>query len=207
MHRAIEEKVQQGMESSEAIEQFLREEGLLDSTRDTESWDAETETSEFDVEMHPGWDHEQAEDERTDDVWRDSDAGPVWNTSGLESDEVENHRLRQVAEDLWLSVASFFDEVEDADGYYVTNLIHVLGEVSGGLAQAFPGDQADPLDSGWRLVQLKRAWRGVAFAQGALIPLYAAGLLKEQDVKKFRSALAELSTGVADEVARIRQQI
>jgi hypothetical protein len=207
MHRAIEEKVQQGMESSEAIEQFLREEGLLDSSRNSESWDAETETSEFDVEMHHGWDHEQAEGERSEDAWRDSDVGPVWNTSGFESDEVENNRLRKVAEDLWLSVAGYFDEVEGADGYYVTNLIQVLGEVSGGLAQAFPGDQADPLDAGWRLVQLKRAWRGVAFAQGALIPLYAAGLLKEQDVKKFRSALAELSTGIADEVARIRQQI
>jgi hypothetical protein len=32
-------------------------------------------------------------------------------------------------------------------------------------------------------------------------------LLNEQDVEELRSTLAELSTGIADEVARIRERI
>lgn len=78
-------------------------------------------------------------------------------------------------------------------------------EIMGGLAQALSPSLGDSLDRGLTLVQLKRAWRGVAFAKGALVPLCAAGLLEVRDLDEMRDALAELAVGIADEISRIRQ--
>ncbi len=74
----------------------------------------------------------------------------------------------------------------------------------GGLAQALTDRDHDALDFGLRVVQLKRALRGAAFAKGALFPLRST-VGAEQSDELFRT-LKQMETDILSALGRLRSE-
>jgi hypothetical protein len=72
----------------------------------------------------------------------------------------------------------------------------------GGLAQALSSRDPDAGDYGLRVVQLKRALRGAAFARGALFPLRST-LSVEQFDELFHT-LQQMETALVSELGKLR---
>lgn len=170
--------MQAGADSSEAFENAMRNEGLIDLPGEDESAEDSfaAEASRFRLEAD-------------DEAWRES-LPPQWE-SDLDScdDDLiddsarEEHPLQQLASDLYLRVSKLMEAASDQRSSHVETLMHGLGEIAGGLTQALTDreTQIDGLHRGLALVQLKRALRGASFARGALFPLRAAALLKQDE--------------------------
>ncbi len=196
LHRAIEEQLQQGIDHARAFENALSAEGIGEAPQD-----AETDAPDDDISAGLP----------DDEPWRESLPGEVWEDepSDLASDASirERHPLQRVASDLRVRAHQLFTGAGSSVAVNVQALEHGLGEISGGLAQAFALQRWRSIrrDRGWELVQFKRAWRGTAFAKGALIPLAAAGLIDKSDYEDFRDALQQLTEGILEEITQIRE--
>jgi hypothetical protein len=78
------------------------------------------------------------------------------------------------------------------------------GDALGGLAQALSHRDHDAEDYGLRVVQLKRALRGTAFARGVLFPLRAT-ISEEQFDELFRT-LQRMETDIVSELGKVRSE-
>ena len=78
------------------------------------------------------------------------------------------------------------------------------GDAMGGLAQALSDRDHDAEDYGLRIVQLKRALRGAAFARGALFPLRST-MSAEQFDELFRT-LEQMETDIVSELGKVRSE-
>ncbi len=159
------------------------------------------------------------EPEVPDEPWRDDDDDDQASLESLEDDIVEHgagfdddsddgpfkrHPLLQKATDFFVRLDKLFPEEDPHAASNVRALYHGAAEAVGGLAQALSGPDEDALDFGLRLVQLKRALRGVAFARGAVYPLRS--ILGKEVSDELFDTLKELATDIASEIGRIRSE-
>ena len=103
------------------------------------------------------------------------DAGfPEAGDDRFEAEPQERHPLLQKSMDLLLRLHTLFGDDDPRFARALATLHQGAGDAMGGLAQALSDRDDDAVDFGLRVVQLKRALRGAAFARGALFPLRSA---------------------------------
>ena len=171
VNRAIEEHLANGEDIDEAVEAAMLEEtaaGLPDEESEDESDDWREDLEDVDDEADEPWKESLPEGIRDDDDDEDGDF-----------DGRPRHPLQQRAFDLIMRLHKLLgsgrEERRQTDktesGSHESVLLHGAGEIMGGLAQALGAvSEFEPI-LGLSVVQLKRAIRGAAFAQGALFPL------------------------------------
>ena len=190
LQRAIEELTSRGLDHKTAFEQAMRE--IVPELPQDDREPAEASSLEDDQDSFESLE---------DDI-----AGQ--GTRFDESDEdtpVERHPLLQKATDFYVGLDKLFPEGDPPLAPLVRTLYQGAGEAVGGLAQALSNPDEDALDQGLRLVQLKRALRGVAFARGAVFPLRST-LGKEQSDKLF-ATLEELASEIVSEIGKVRSKL
>jgi hypothetical protein len=117
-------------------------------------------------------------------------------------DEKERHPLLQKAMDLLVRFDAHFRNMDPQLAPALGTLYRGAGDAMGGLAQALLGRDDDAGNRGLRVIQLKRALRGAAFARGALFPLRPT-LGAEQFDELYRT-LEEIETETVSELGRVR---
>jgi hypothetical protein len=122
----------------------------------------------------------------------------------FEAEEHERHPLLQKAMDLLERLDTQFHDEGPRSAPVLTTLFQGAGDAMGGLAQALSHRDPDAVDYGLRIVQLKRALRGAAFARGALFPLRST-MSKEQFEELFRT-LKQMETDIVSELGKVRCQ-
>ena len=155
------------------------------------------------------------ETERLDEPWRD-DGPPPFSESlvdenasfgeaaddSIAADVEERHPLLQRAMDLLEHLHSLFRDMDLRLAPSLGLLYQGAGDAMGGLAQALSHREHDADDNGLRIVQLKRALRGAAFARGALFPLRST-FSAEQFDELFRT-LQQMETDIVSELGKVR---
>ena len=122
----------------------------------------------------------------------------------FEAEEEERHPLLQRAMDLLVRFDSLFRDEDPRFAPSLGTLYQGAGDLMGGLAQALSHRDHDAEDYGLRVVQLKRALRGAAFARGALFPLRST-ISAEQFDELFRT-LQEMETDIVSELGKVRAE-
>jgi hypothetical protein len=122
----------------------------------------------------------------------------------FEAEAEQRHPLLQKAMDLLLRLDRLFGDKDPRVVPALGTLFQGAGDAMGGLAQALGGRDHEPDDYGLRVVQLKRALRGAAFAKGALFPLRST-LSREQFGELFQT-LQQMETEVVSELGKIRSE-
>lgn len=200
VHRAIEEQLRMGSDPAAAFEEALRQEGLIDLPGDSDGEESPSASGAIDA----GPDSE---------AWRAS-VSQEWGASDELLDEAPplpahrtRHPLQQIASDLSLRVFELSGAIGDRGTSHTGILVQGVGEICGGLAQALMPRVTRFLDihRGWALVQLKRALRGAAFAQGALFSLLEAKLISPEQGDEMRRELEQLEDGIRQELSLIRE--
>ena len=197
LHRAMEEELRTGTDYSAAFENAMRNEGIID-------WTEEPDTDGEDF----SWEADSFEAKPADESWRENlPPNSIYDDDPLETFERARHPLQQIASDLHVRIFKLFAEKNESRSGNIGTLMHGVGEIGGGLAQALMDrDTAqDSFARGLALVQLKRALRGAAFAKGALFPLRAEALLSEDHFNDLRGTLQQLEEGIVGELTRIRE--
>jgi hypothetical protein len=121
-----------------------------------------------------------------------------------EAEEGERHPLLQQAMDLIKRLDALFPDDGPRFAPALATLYQGAGDAMGGLAQALSDRDHVALDYGLRVVQLKRALRGAAFARGALFPLRST-ISAEQFDELFRT-LEQMETDILSELGRLRSE-
>jgi hypothetical protein len=145
----------------------------------------------IDERLNRGEDHETAFREALREVVPDHE-------------EDEQHPLLRRATDLIVQLDSIFPEQDPHLAPSLDILYRGLCEIAGGLAQALSDRDHDSDQYGQRIVQLKRALRGAAFAHGALFPLRTS-LAKTKSAELFRT-LEQMQTDILAEQDRVRSE-
>ena len=196
MERAIQEGLSRGLDHETALRDALRE-------------------------VVPGTPHEETE--RSEEPWRDEGHSSFGESlvyqaeaegvgfrdahdDSLETEEEERHPLLQKAMDLLVRLGKIFPEEDTRLAPALGTLYQGAGDAMGGLAQALgrPDDDDDAVDYGLRVVQLKRALRGAAFARGALFPLRST-ISAEQFAELYRE-LGQMETEIFSELGKLRDR-
>ncbi len=198
MHRAMEEQLRTGADHAEAFDNAMRSEGIIDlpGEPDEDDFAPEAEASRFEIEPE-------------DESWRESLPPELESDDdSFDNFERERHPLQQQASDMHVRVLTLFKGAAERQSSHIGTLLHGVGEIGGGLAQALVrrDTERDGLQRGLALVQLKRALRGAAFASGALFPLRADGLLSDEDFADLQRTLKQLEAGIAGKLTRIREE-
>src|SRR5262249_17711848 len=120
------------------------------------------------------------------------------------AEEKEPHPLLQQAMDLLERLRSSFPDEDPRSAPSLGTLYQGAGDLIGGLAQALTHREQDAEDYGPRVVQLKRALRGAAFALGALFPLRS--ILSARRFDELFRTLQQMETDIASELGRVRFQ-
>lgn len=201
LHRAIEEQTIRGDEPGDALENAMRNEGLIDLPGEEPS----PEVSEAIAELN---------DAAADEPWRESLPESEWSDEddGLFDDDVggdrTRHPLQKLAMDFYLRLHHLCKDVsDDWLSSHMGMLMGGAGDLMGGLAQALGSyhSSLDGLDRGLSLVQLKRALRGLAFSRGALYPLSADGVIDAAAFEELSATLKEIESGILVELNDIRE--
>jgi hypothetical protein len=190
MQRSLEERRSRGEEDDEALENAIRDLGL-----------------ELPGEEVPSADDSWS-DERPELTLPDELDSAVEEEDPLMTAERERHPLLQRAMDLVHDLHTIF---RDADGPYESSLRTLFqgaGDIMGGLAQAlstYEDDEDDELDMhGLRIVQLKRALRGAAFARGALFSLSPLLTVAQRD--GLARTFAQMQEDIFQHIGQLRSQ-
>lgn len=189
IQRAIADQLRSGADHSSAVEDAMRNEGLLDLPGEPDARDMSDELDDDDLPLDS------------------TDGDDEFDHEQFEEVELEDHPLLEFASDLHLRVIQLVKEADEKQSTLVGSLLRGMGDITGGLAQALTGRDT-PLDSfarGLCLVQLKRALRGAAFARGAVYPLQAAAVLSSNHCDELQQDLTRLVDGIHVELARIRE--
>lgn len=168
MHRALEERLQQGEPHEEALENAMRDVGI--------PVPGDPRIDEYDEDDEDWFDSDAELD--VDDEWEST--GEEWKESVAEDDKSpgpfdrERHPLLERAMDLLHRLHDEFKDQLSEQESSLETLFQGAGDLMGGLSQAtarYSDDEVEALDVhllGLHVVQLKRALRGAAFARCAL---------------------------------------
>ncbi|MHC4601563.1 MAG: hypothetical protein ACYS47_21420 [Planctomycetota bacterium] len=195
MSRFIEEALARGEDHEVALNRALEAEGIgLD-----ESLGEEKEEEWKSAEPPPAPECEPEEPE----AWAPESSG---SDGGLFD---FGHPLQETAKELLLRVSGLRRGREK--GFYdpLLDMESGLLDVNGGLAQALGryGQEGGRGEAGWNLVQLKRALRGAAFAQGALFRVKHEGQVDRETFGSLRAALDGLQEDVLIEIGAARARL
>jgi hypothetical protein len=134
----------------------------------------------------------------------DTDAFREADGEGFNAEDDKRHPLLQQAMDLMVRLATFLPDEDPRFAHSLRTLYEGVGDAMGGLAQGLSDPDDDALHFGLRIVQLKRALRGAAFARGALFPLRTA-MSAEQFDELFRT-LQQMETDIVSELGKVRSE-
>jgi hypothetical protein len=190
MQRAIDERRSRGLDDATAFRDALRD--IVPDLPDDET-------------------------ERFDEPWRDDEHPPVGESLAddgarfgeegddpFEAEAEKCHPLLQRAMDLLVRFHSLFGDADPRWAPALGTLYQGAGDAMGGLAQALSHRDHDAEAYGLRVVQLKRALRGAAFARGALFPL-RSNLSAEQFDELF-GTLQQMETDIVSELSKVRSE-
>ena len=174
LHRAVEERLQNGEPHDEAFENILPDIGIS-VPGDPSVTDGDDEEEELEADWS-----ENNVDTDEDESWSDSDE--TWQESHDEDDDEDlfdrdQYLLLQQATDLYHRLHPVIRKHRDKHDVSLRTLFQGAGELMGGLSHAIAScdDEEeygrDPNPVGLHIVQLKRALRGASFARGALFQL------------------------------------
>jgi hypothetical protein len=159
-------------------------------------------------ESDEGEDHEDWRDSLPEELPEEAFAAEGSVEDDESSDEGfearDRHPLQQRASDLLLRLHHLLPPETKGPGTAGV-LMNGVFDIAGGLAQALCFPEDDDFFAGLCVVQLKRSLRGAAFAQGALFPLRADGLIDEGTFKELYATLKGLQNDIYDELRRRRE--
>jgi hypothetical protein len=194
MQRVIEEEMAKGVEIDDALDAAIEEVvPQLDWLEDSDEVESD---QEFYAEAG------DAPEEADDEPWLESLPDEV--RSDRDEDDsfaaMEKHPLQQAATDLLMKLYDIAKALPERTTNFDA-LMRSAGEITGGLAQALPPPidfDADDVEIGLTIVQLKRALRGAAFVRGALFLVRADKLLSEGQFADFMGATGTLSRQILE---------
>jgi hypothetical protein len=196
VQRAIERHLSQGEELDAAFDAAMNEETAAGLPADESDED----------EDHEDW-RDSLPEELPADAFAEGSVGDDESSDaafGGGFERLDRHPLQQRASDLLMRLHKLLPpETRSPDSTGV--LMHGALDISGGLAQALSFPEGDEFSAGLCVVQLKRSLRGAAFAQGALFPLRADGLIDEETFKELYATLNGLQSDIYDELRRRRE--
>lgn len=196
LHRAIEQRQQQGEDSGDALENAMRDEGLIDLPGESN-----LEGGRFDDQHFVDDDWNEGND--SDEPWLASLPAEIVDDDDDFDAADEIHPLQERASDLFMRLHKVMPE-DSTRNSHQSILSGGCGDLIGGLAQALSSSPSDVV--GLSTVQLKRALRGTAFARGALIPLQIEGILPKEACHQLASELEFIAAEIQDELARLRDR-
>ncbi|MFM9962010.1 MAG: hypothetical protein ACKV2Q_12385 [Planctomycetaceae bacterium] len=218
LHRALEQRLQNGEDHSTAFENALRDIGL--SVPGDPDWPIDDDTEDSTNRLNdPAFDSEANEAWSEADAWKQAALDDVPESDKVFDDEMEreerhDHPLLRRATELWHSLT---DQFKDADARHepqLRTLFRGVGDLVGGLAQATSGafdrdddDAFSPLDEmqfGLTVTQLKRSLRGIAFARGALCNLRE--IIPPTESERYQHTLTNLNDDILEELHRERER-
>lgn len=198
LYRAMEERRNLGEDTGDALQNAMRDEGILPLPEEL--------SDEDECDFDP-FDDEEDMDAEDDEPWRESLPEAVQDDEDAQDPFLggdREHPLQKRSMDLMLRLHDLLKGSEQ-DWSRFTTLNRGAGEIMGGLAQALsprPFARSD----GWDLVQLRRALRGAAFARGALFPLRAEGFLTDEVFEELDDTIAQMETDILAELMRVRAE-
>ena len=193
MQCAIEERRSRGLDDETA---FGMRSGT--SSRSTPTRKPNDSTSRGATTKHPPFDESPADEAAGRAMFEEADDDP------FEAEEEERHPLLQQAMDLLMRLDSLFCDADPRFAPSLDTLYQGAGDAMGGLAQALSHRDHDADDYGLRVVQLKRALRGAAFARGALFPLRSA--MSSAQFDELFSTLKQMETDIVSELGKVRSE-
>jgi hypothetical protein len=196
IQRAIEERRSRGGDVESAFRDALREVLAEPSDEDSDAIDEPWRDDE-----HLSFDESLADKDADEDAGLTEAEDEPFETR---ESAKERHPLLQKAIDLLLRIDSVFRDEDPRFAAPLRTLYQGAGDAMGGLAQALSRRHEDDEDYGLRVVQLKRALRGAAFARGALFPLRPA-TSKEQFDELF-GTLKQMETDIVSELGKVRAE-
>jgi len=179
------------------------------------------ETAFEDALLHVVPDLPDDETERFDEPWRDDKHPPFGESLAIEAagegagfreadddpfeaEEEEPHPLLQKSMELLERLDSLFRAGGPRSAPALVTLYQGAGDAMGGLAQALSHRNRDAADYGLRVVQLKRALRGAAFARGALFPLRST--MSAEQFDELLRTLQQMETDIVFELGKVRSE-
>jgi hypothetical protein len=191
--RALEERGSRGEDDDKAFEHALNDLGLEIPGEEPGPADEPWRDDE------PEWSAEPSDGETAHD--------DVGGNDGDEEHELftakgERHPLLADAMELLQELHTIFRNDDPRLASSLSTLFQRAGDVMGGLAQALSGRADDIDDYGLRVVQLKCALRGAAFARGALILLRPVVSAAQGD--ELQRRLEKLGRDIFQELTHIR---
>jgi hypothetical protein len=191
LQRSLEERRSRGEDDEKAFENALGDLGLEIPDEEEEPLDEPWQDDE--QEPFAGTLEDEALADEDDD---DQDA--------LFSAKAERHPLLNRAQDLLQELHAIFRGADQRFASSLHTLFQGAGDAMGGLAQALSGHRDDAEEYGLRVIQLKRALRGAAFARGALFGL--RGAISAGQFEGLYRQLGELEKDVFNELSRLRSE-
>ncbi len=197
IQRAVEERMQAGDSTEEALRAAFDAELGAFADDSPERWESEQ------------GDEEEAEEEPTE-AWQESAETPPEDSTFI---HVERHPLLKRTTKLLVAAMR---QLEDRESPAIDPFMQGLMDLNGGLAQALDDEEEvaegwqdsddDETDAGLIIVQLKRALRGAAFAKGSLYNL-DDGLLAAETSKEFHAVLVEISSEIVERLREARKRM
>jgi hypothetical protein len=194
MRRAIEERRSRGLDEESAFRSALRE--VVPDLPDDEAEPSDEPWR--DPEDPPFAESLAVEAAGLDSGFREAD------DDSFETEGEEHHPLLQKAMDLLNRLDSLFHDARPRLVPALGTLYRDAGVAMGGLAQALAQGNHDPADYGLRVLQLKRAVRGAAFARGALFPLRSN--LSPEEFEELFLLLQQMETEIVSELGQLRSE-
>jgi hypothetical protein len=192
--RSIEERRSRGVDMETALRDAIRE--LVPDVPDEEAQESggpwiDDEPAPFDESLEG-------------DLLGEGAVFPAVDDDPFEAEEEERHPLLQRATDLLIRMDAIFCDAASSLAAPLDTLFQGVGDTVGGLAQALSDRDHDADDYGLRVVQLKRALRGAAFARGALFPLRPA--ISKAHFDELFSTLKQMETDIVTELGKVRSE-
>jgi hypothetical protein len=194
VQRALGERLNRGLDDETAIQDALRD--VVPELADGED---EPLDEPWPEQVQPPFDGSPA------DVAAAAGTGfSAANDNSFEAQEEERHPLLQKAMDLFKRFDSLFHDEGPQVDPALGALYQGAGDALGGLAQALSPREHHDDDYGLRVVQLKRALRGVSFARGALFPLRST--MSAEQVDELFATLQQMETDIVSELGKVRSE-
>jgi len=194
MERSIEERRSRGEDDDSAFDNAMMDLGLEipgEDEGDEASSDEEPESFDDQFEI--------------DDALDEATANETSEEDDPFATEEERHPLLVRASDLLHELHTAFRQADAGLEPSLRTLFQGAGDAMGGLAQAVSERDEDFDDYGLRIVQLKRSFRGLAFARGAMFPLRSA--VSDGKWKELYETIEQLERDVFAELTRLRSEL
>jgi hypothetical protein len=215
--RLLEERLARGEDHDQAFEGAMEDAGIGQSLSGLEGDDDEADGEDFDWMNEAMLAADLAEDDEDSlDGSEPLGTGPASSRASESDSDAERgddwlpdrdeHPLLERASQLYLQMHELFKDAPAGEQGAMHTLFQGAGDLCGGLAQAMSPREDFIDDRGLRIVQLKRALRGAAFARGALYNVDKS--IVPMDVsKKLVTTLEEIEAEMFAELGRLRESL